>query len=75
MDASSFQQGINIDFTFEVLKDCDKQSMSFRKIKRIISKILGFVDICASTLYYHSVNFPRRHTKLYKIRENHSSHT
>lgn len=50
MDASSFQRGINIDFTFEFLKACDEQSMSFRKMKRIISKIFGFVDIYASTL-------------------------
>lgn len=75
MDAYRFQQGINIDFTFEVLKACDKQSMSFKTKIRIISKILVFLDVYTNTLYYQAVHFPRRLMKLYKIWENHSSHT
>lgn len=40
---------------------------------RIISKILVFLDIYANTLYYQAAHFSRRHMKLYKIWENHSS--
>lgn len=46
-----------------------------KKKKRIISKILVFLDVYTNTLYYHTVHFPRRLMKLYKTWENHSSHT
>lgn len=76
MDASSFQQGINIDFSFEVLKACDKQPKSFRTIKMIISQTLGWVDRHATNFYCYTVNFPKKwHMKLYKIWEKHISHT
>jgi len=58
MDVSSFQQGIKIDFVFEVSKSCNKQSMSFRKIERIISKILDFADMYSSTFTTTQLIFP-----------------
>lgn len=51
MDAYRFQQGINIDFTFEVLKACDKQSMSFKKKKKELSPKYLFFLMYILTLF------------------------